>query len=119
VIISAGRIVADGTPAELKRQSALCNAVTVTLGAAPDEALAALRQLPGAARVEVLERQPDSARFRVFPKEGSQNTAAVVELVRAKGWRLAAIETEEGRLDEVFRKLTTTADVTADAAGEG
>ena len=31
---------------------------------------------------------------------------AVVELAAREGWRLEALRTEEGQLDEVFRRIT-------------
>ncbi len=102
IIIDRGRIVANGTPQELKRMSEVAGAVTLQAhGAEPDrieERLAAL------GRVEKLD-----GAFRVYPRDPGASAAltrAVVELAAREGWQLDALHTEEGQLDEVFRRIT-------------
>ena len=45
---------------------------------------------------------------RVFPRDRSAAnlTRAVIELAEREHWRVLQLRTEEGQLDEVFRKLT-------------
>ena len=98
IIIDRGRIVANGTPAELRALSAHAGAVTLHAAGASAEKLAAL------GRVE-----PVNGAFRVTPKDkgaAGQLALDVVELARREGWKLDALHTEEGQLDEVFRSLT-------------
>jgi ABC-2 type transport system ATP-binding protein len=98
IIIDRGRIVANGTPAELRALSAQAGAVTVHAVGASVEKLAAL------GRVE-----PVNGAFRVFPKDkgaAGQLALAVVELAHREGWKLDALRTEDGQLDEVFRSIT-------------
>jgi len=98
IIIDRGRIVANGTPAELRALSAHAGAVTVHAAGASAEKLAAL------GTVEALNGE-----FRVTPRDKGapeQLALAVVALAQREGWRLDALRTEEGQLDEVFRSLT-------------
>ncbi len=98
IIIDRGRIVAQGTPAELRAMSDLAGAVTLQAAGATEEKLAAL------GRVEKC-----NGSFRVYPKDRSGSAAltrAVVELAAREGWTLEALRTEEGQLDEVFRRIT-------------
>jgi len=102
IIIDRGRIVANGTPAELRAMSAYAGAVTVQFqGAAsqqPAEKLAVL------GKVEALE-----GALRVYPKDkraAGDLARAVVELAGREGWKLELLRTEEGQLDEVFRRIT-------------
>jgi ABC-2 type transport system ATP-binding protein len=47
--------------------------------------------------------------FRIYPQDkaaAAQLAVAVVELAHREGWKLDALHTEEGQLDEVFRGLT-------------
>src|SRR5665811_963024 len=99
IIIDRGRIVANGTPAELKNMSELAGAVTITAPGADAQKLAAL---PAAGRVESLE----ACGLRVYPKDKGASAAlvrAIMELVGREGWNIEALRTEEGQLDEVFR----------------
>ena len=104
IIIDRGRIVANGTPLELRQMSALAGAVTLQaagLDAAAGEKLAAL---PAAGRVEQLE-----GALRVYPKDkdaSGELTRSIMEIVTREGWKLDGLRTEEGQLDEVFRRIT-------------
>jgi ABC-2 type transport system ATP-binding protein len=98
IIIDRGRIVANGTPAELRALSAHAGAVTLHAAGASAEKLAAL------GRVE-----PVNGAFRVYPPDKSaaaRLALQVVELAQREGWKLDALRTEDGQLDEVFRSLT-------------
>jgi len=98
IIIDRGRIVANGTPAELRAMSELAGAVTVSAAGASEEKLAPL------GRVEKLE-----GAFRVYPKDkaaAADLARAVIELTAREGWKLEQLRTEEGQLDEVFRRIT-------------
>jgi ABC-2 type transport system ATP-binding protein len=103
IIIDRGRIVANGTPEELRNMSDLAGAVTITAQGADAAKLAAL---PEAARVE---QQVDGPALRVFPKDKHAPVAlarSVMDLAGREGWRVDALHTEEGQLDEVFRRIT-------------
>src|SRR4029079_15503604 len=67
IIIAAGRILADATPAELEARSRYYRAVSLTtteIAAAKD----ALERLPGVAAVEI---DPQDHRLTAFPKPGA------------------------------------------------
>ena len=103
IIIDRGRIVANGTPAELRAKSEIAGAITLRLAGAPD-AEAKLAALPSARKVESL-----GAQLRAFPREAgaaAELARSVIELVNREGWKLEAVHTEEGHLDEVFRRIT-------------
>jgi ABC-2 type transport system ATP-binding protein len=98
IIIDRGRIVANGTPEELRAMSDLHGAVTLAAEGATAEKLAAL------GRVEKLD-----GAFRVYPGDKSKAAelaVAVVDLVRREGWKVEGMYNEAGQLDEVFRRIT-------------
>lgn len=106
LIIAHGKVVADGTPAELEACSRHHNAVTLKLDAAAIEgATAALRSLED---VSAVERTGEAA-LVVFAKSGKSILAAVNELAKAKGWPVHEIYAERGHLDDVFRNITAKA----------
>jgi len=98
IIIDRGRVVANGTPAELRAMSELAGAVTIAAQGASADKLAAL------GRVEAV-----GSAFRVFPKDkaaAAELARAVLSLADREGWKLEELRTEEGQLDEVFRRIT-------------
>jgi ABC-2 type transport system ATP-binding protein len=108
VVISRGKLVADGTPAQLQSKSRYHNAVTVTIrgGAAPEAIRTELSRIGGVADVETAPGANGKARFTVFPKGGRSIAGEVSQQVRYKGWELEELHVETGRLDEVFRTIT-------------
>jgi ABC-type multidrug transport system, ATPase component len=116
VIIDRGTLVADGTPAELLARSRYHNAVTLNLPLDQSEgAMARLKTLPGVAQIE---RAPlgGSVRLTVFPKSGALLIEAVSALASRENWRVQEMYAEPGRLDEVFRAVTTSDAARAKAA---
>jgi ABC-2 type transport system ATP-binding protein len=98
IIIDRGRIVANGTPEELRAMSDLAGAVTLSAHGATEDKLSTL------GRVENL-----NGAFRIFPRDKSRAgelAAEVVELVSREGWKVEGMFSERGELDEVFRRIT-------------
>ena len=109
IIIDRGRIVANGTPAELKSRSQLAGAVHLRARGLPAASLSdRLSQVPGAARVQIISETPTGIEARVYPapEAAATLTRSVAEAAAREGWQLDEIHTEEGRLDEVFRTIT-------------
>src|SRR5262245_4273274 len=108
IIISRGRLLVDGTPAELEARSRYHNAVSLALqGAAAARAREELAALPGVAAVETQSGDDGHVRLMVFPASGRTIVDAVAAHVRQHGWPVDELHVEQGRLDEVFREITT------------
>ncbi|HVB17944.1 MAG TPA: ATP-binding cassette domain-containing protein [Stellaceae bacterium] len=107
IIIARGRILADGAPAELAARSLYHNAVRLDLSEAADADMAG--QLAALAGVRSVERTSDSegAGLWLFPRGPQPIIAEVAELVRARGWPVTGLRVERGRLDDVFRAITS------------
>jgi ABC-2 type transport system ATP-binding protein len=116
VIIDRGRIVADGTPAELLSRSRYHNAVTIVVPTAQrSDVLAKIKALAGVASVESAAHAA-LVEITAFPR----NRALIVEDVSAlavrEKWDVRGLRAEAGRLDEVFRAITTHDTARASAA---
>jgi ABC-2 type transport system ATP-binding protein len=108
VIIDRGRIVADGTPASLLARSRHHNAVTLTLPA--DFAPAAkekLQTLSGVLTVEDISQVNGLATITAFPRASTLIIEDVTALASREQWDVRELYAEAGRLDDVFRALTT------------
>ena len=113
VVISQGRLVADGTPEQLVGRSSIHNAVRIELEPAElDLAKPAIEALDEVGGVDILSRADGRASLRVVSKDGQPITVAVGALMREKGFNIIEIYTEKGALDEVFRQITIGEDGT-------
>ncbi|MEO8777761.1 MAG: ABC transporter ATP-binding protein [Rhodanobacter sp.] len=103
VIIAHGKLLADATPAELEARSRYHGAVSFSApgGGIAQEMLGRLPQVAG------IEIDPLDGRITVFPKPGERILDAVETLLREQGLEVSEIQLERGRLDEVFRQITT------------
>ncbi len=109
MIIDQGKVVADGTPAELTAKSKHHNAVIISLPEALGDAPSAtLKGIEGVADVQIGKVNDGENRFTIFPKHGAVLIDKVSGQAASAGWDVKALYVEEGRLDEVFRTLTTS-----------
>jgi ABC-2 type transport system ATP-binding protein len=106
IIIARGRVLADGTPAELAARSRHHNAVRLAL---PSTQIVAageeIARLPYVAEVEEID-DIEGHGLMIFPKDGNAIIAEISDLVRAHRWEASGIRVERGRLDDVFRDIT-------------
>ena len=110
IIIAEGRVLFDGTPAELRARSTTHGAVALHLaGTQADAASKALNGLAEVERVEVLAGDPDEdlVRLRAYGAGEAPLLQPITDLARNKNWDLRHLSVERGSLDEVFRTITT------------
>jgi len=108
IIISRGKIVADGTPDELEARSSRHNAISIRIDVEhADRAHDALIKVAGVARVDVVDRTGPVAHLRVLPENGRLLLQEVGACVRAADLAVEEISAERGHLDDVFRQITT------------
>jgi ABC-2 type transport system ATP-binding protein len=116
IIIDRGRIVANGTPEELRRKSEWAGAVTVRVTGINAAALnSKLTVLSTVKRTTILKEEATRVTARVFPRSPDTNGELARSIAEAaQGWRIEELHTEEGRLDEVFRSITMPDTVVAE-----
>ena len=108
IVVSQGRIVADEKPAALQARSRYHNAVDLRVEQDKAAALSErLKALPDVAAVEPGEAVNGLASLRAVPRDGRDILATVQEAVEREGVRPSELAVERGRLDDVFRQLTT------------
>ena len=108
VIIDRGQIVADGTPDQLLARSRYHNAVLITVPESHrDAVLARLKALPDVASVEVQRREAGLVLMTAFPRKNALLIEEVSALVIREKWDVRELHSDAGRLDEVFRSITT------------
>jgi len=109
LIIDAGKIVADGTPEQLRSGLTGTAEVKVQLEAPSDGVAAALGALAGAAGVH----DDGGGRYRITVEGGADLRREVFRLAVDRGWVLLEMTQTMPSLEDVFLRLTTR-----DIAGE-
>lgn len=108
IIIDRGRIVANGTPRDLKMRSDVAGAITIRLGkGAASTVQSRLSHVSGVDKAVVISESPLTV--RAFPRKNTSSgdvARALSEVAHKEHWQLEELHTEEGRLDEVFRSIT-------------
>jgi ABC-2 type transport system ATP-binding protein len=111
VIIDQGKVVADGTPDELKRRALRAGSVHVRIsGPGTDNLAADLGKLGHAGRIEDAATSSGVFSATIFPKSRNGNgtlSTEIYELCRQRGLTLQELHEEPGRLDDMFRELTS------------
>jgi len=108
IIIDRGRIVANGTPEQLKQKSDFAGAVLLIVrGTHGAQVVERLAGVANARRTAIVKEENGRVWARVYPKiEGHNGELARNVLIAAGAWQVEELHTEEGRLDEVFRSIT-------------
>jgi ABC-2 type transport system ATP-binding protein len=101
MIIADGRLLLDDTPTGLLRRSRYHNAVTLVVDDL-QKAASVLSELPQARKVEIRDGE-----LTIFPDRDAALLQVVSDRVREQGWRVHELRLEQGRMDEVFRQVTT------------
>jgi len=108
IIIARGRIVADGTPAELRARSERHNAVVVRVhNNELAQATETLERLPDVVRVDRLAQFDSTTDLLVLPQQGRPIAGIVGGALRDRQIDIDEMHSERGHLDDVFRSITT------------
>ena len=106
IVIANGRVLADATPSELETRSRYHRAVNIELpGVSEEEAVEALKSVNGVKGVEV--SRDSAGLYTIVTEPGYNLLNPVHELARSRKWPVGELFMERGRLDDVFRQLTT------------
>ena len=110
IIIDRGRVVANGTPNDLKRKSESAGAVVLRVQNVEASVVKEkVNQLGSVGKVFILDDESSSATVRTIAKRDIQNgelVSSLSDLIAKEKWRIEELHSEEGKLDEVFRSIT-------------
>jgi len=113
VIISGGKLVADGTPDELrKRERGGRYRVVVESNGVPKDAIRdRLASLAGVASCEVIAAEDGSHAFAIDGGSGGDLRKPIFRAAVDNRWTLLELARESASLEDVFRNLTTGEEV--------
>lgn len=111
VVIARGAKVADGTPADLERRSRYYNSVSVHLKTdRVGQLKSAVERIEHVSGVELGPVVDDVTQVLVVPMDGSEIVEAVNLQLVENNIPAEQIYVERGRLDDVFRQITSEGD---------
>jgi ABC-type multidrug transport system ATPase subunit len=100
-LIDRGRVIAEGTPDELKRRHAVEDVITVETTTKTDNALSILKRFSIKGRVTESETS-----YRIYSHSGDKILADVVRSLDQAGQKVMRIEMARPSLEDVFFALT-------------
>ena len=109
IIIDQGRVVADGTPNELKARAKRAGSVRVNIsGLAGSGIRSELGQLNGVSAIEADSETAAGFTGLIYPKAQGKRELSnhIFDLCKNRGWLLSELHVDDGRLDEMFREIT-------------
>ena len=118
IIIDRGHIMTDGTPAQLRSQSRYCGAITLELDTGFNSMSVVQQVLSQLKYVKHTELDRERLNtITVFAELNSDSKQVrrqdiypiVSAAIKANSWIINELHREQGRLDDVFRRLTGSA----------
>jgi ABC-2 type transport system ATP-binding protein len=104
MIISKGKIVADGSPEDLRKQATGREILKLTIEEGDrNNVFAALQELDS---IEMVDFGKLNQSYEVQSKPGMSSRRAVFELCKQKGWILTELTPIETKLEDIFREVT-------------
>jgi ABC-2 type transport system ATP-binding protein len=105
LIINKGKIVADGTADNLRRQAEGQEILKIRIDDATADAVSSeLKKIRSIERVEIVDKNLN--RFEVHSRAGSTSKREIFNMCVQKGWVLSELIPLETRLEDIFRNLT-------------
>lgn len=106
IIIDRGKIVANGTPGELRGKSEWAGAVTLRVNGVPAELVQQKLRGLRAAKKTTASSDGNHVTVTIFPRSAGDSDLTREVIAATDGWQIEGLRTEEGRLDDVFRSIT-------------
>jgi ABC-2 type transport system ATP-binding protein len=121
IVIASGKIVAQGTPDELRQSRRMQARVLVECRAPAKELASALERVSGVREVEVISNGAKDAHYVVAalrPKDGYDVREEAARTVIQHGWPLREVRLESATLEEFFVQVTASQAMASGGGGE-
>lgn len=105
IIIASGRIVASGSPQELRTRVSAGSRLIAEVKGPMEEIKKSVQSLGGVGRVD-LAQENGWSRLSIEPKDGRDLREDLFKLTTSRGWVLREIRREVASLEDFFLKIT-------------
>ncbi len=111
IIINRGQIIADDTPENLSNKMSSDHSLVARVVGGEQDMLDALRSVKGVKSVTSLgKKEENSFDFLIEPENGADVRGAVSRRIAERGKTLLALTSNKMSLEQIFLRLTETAD---------
>jgi ABC-2 type transport system ATP-binding protein len=110
IVIDNGKLVANGTPDELRRRSPHAGSVVIGLANVDYASVKGpLEGVEGVDKLVCLAEADGNCSMRALPTEKGRDglSERLAAAIRKASWQETELHTDPGRLDEVFREITS------------
>ncbi len=111
LIIHEGKIVANGSPAQLQHEFQGADTITIELKSGPGdplkEVVPKLKAVAYVSGVELLEHGDGHSTFEIHADKGNDVRESLFRMAVSEGWIVLEMHRRVTSLEEVFHKLTT------------
>jgi len=106
IVINKGKLIADGTPAELSKKLAGNNRVVARISGDEKAAKNTIRAMANVEEVMPLGQKEDGAfEFEIIPKEGVDIRGELFNAISAAGLQIIGLKGSEMNLEDIFLQL--------------
>ncbi|MCX6744290.1 MAG: ATP-binding cassette domain-containing protein [Candidatus Parcubacteria bacterium] len=106
LIINQGKIVASGTPEELKSQSATQTKIYLKAEGPLDKMVDAIKKLDGVEKIFNAKAEGNIVSIEIETDSNKELRKPLVQLLLDNNWQLLEINKQEKSLEDIFVKLT-------------
>lgn len=106
LVIDHGRIVADGTPAELSERVEGAEQLNMTIEGEPATVLGVLRAVPGVSEAVVMAEDGMKSIYRITAEPGADIRRAVFDALSQHQLAILSMQQVELSLEDIFLELT-------------
>ncbi len=107
VVINNGKIVGEGTPAELAQKVKSRDIIYLKIKGEKDEIVKRLKEIDGVVRVDIKDKESEDVYgYEIEPEAGVDLREKISSLVMKSGWSILEFSTKTASLEDVFRELT-------------
>lgn len=106
LIINQGKIVASGTPDELKSQTARQTKVFVKVEGPLEQIVAAVKNIDGVEKILSAKNEGNLCSLEIETTSDKEVRKPLVQLILDHNWQLLEINKQEKSLEDIFVKLT-------------
>jgi len=107
LIINQGKIVASGTPEELKQQTTSQTKIFLKVEGPQDQITETIKTLDGVERIISVKKEDNLINYEIEADSTKDIRKPLVHLILDKNWELYELSQQEKSLEDIFVKVTT------------
>lgn len=106
IILNEGKIIANGKPNDLSRESRSGNTISIELKTSEEIVKDLVTAIPGIKKISKDNQSGEWRHFTIRTEPGNDARESIVNLANAQGWPLREIRNQDATLEDAFVDIT-------------